>query len=225
MKKIRLTKIIAGSLVIASAIALNPIGASAEWKQDNTGKWYSIGNSWATGWYPIDGSFYYFNSSGYMVTNANINGMELGSDGKCKIPTNQATSNINGTAISPYEVEYGNKYDGTTSKKFTMSGVAYTQGFSLNAGGYALFNLGGQYNTIKVRLGHIDDSWNGKVALTIYLDGQQSQQIELSSDDISKVVTIQVNKAKQMKIESKEELNGYHSGFGEFSGFNNMIGY
>lgn len=224
MKRIRLTKIIAGSLVIASAIALSPIGASAEWKQDSTGKWYSIGNSWATGWYPIDGSFYYFNSSGYMVNNASIDGMELGSDGKCKIPTNQATSNINGTAISPYEVEYGTKYDGTTSAKYTMSGIDYTEGFTLQSGGWALFNLAGQYDNIKVRIGHVDNAWSGKVAITIYLDGKQSQQIELSSDDVSKVITIPVNKAQQMKIESKEEINAVHGAF-TFAGFSNMIGY
>ncbi|NOW87016.1 hypothetical protein B0H39_004897 [Clostridium beijerinckii] len=224
MKRIRLTKIITGSLVIASAIALSPIGASAEWKQDSTGKWYSIGNSWATGWYPIDGSFYYFNSSGYMVNNASIDGMELGSDGKCKIPTNQATSNINGTAISPYEVEYGTKYDGTTSAKYTMSGIDYTEGFTLQSGGWALFNLAGQYDNIKVRIGHVDNAWSGKVAITIYLDGKQSQQIELSSDDVSKVITIPVNKAQQMKIESKEEINAVHGAF-TFAGFSNMIGY
>jgi hypothetical protein len=218
MKKIRLTKVIAGSLVIASAIALNPIGASAEWKQDSNGKWYSIGSSWATGWYPIDGSFYYFNSSGYMVTNSNIDGMQLGNDGKCKILNSQVTSNTNGTAISPYEVAHGNIYDGTTSKKYTMSGIDYTQGFTLAADDYALFNLDGQYNNIEVRIGHLDDSWDGKDTVTIYLDGQQSKQIELSSDDVSKVFTIPVNKAKQMKIENK-------GAYCEDFGFNNMIGY
>lgn len=35
MKRQRLTKIIASSLVAVSILALNPIGASAKWKQDS----------------------------------------------------------------------------------------------------------------------------------------------------------------------------------------------
>ena len=34
MKKLKLTKVIASTLVVASVLALNPIGASAEWKQN-----------------------------------------------------------------------------------------------------------------------------------------------------------------------------------------------
>lgn len=46
MKK--LTKATAGALLAVSVLALNPIGASAEWKQDNRGWWYSEDDSWAT---------------------------------------------------------------------------------------------------------------------------------------------------------------------------------
>ena len=37
MKKLKLTKVIAITLVAASVLALNPIGANAEWKQDAKG--------------------------------------------------------------------------------------------------------------------------------------------------------------------------------------------
>ncbi len=67
MKKLKLTKVIAGALVVASVLLLKPIGASAEWKQDKTGWWYSEGSSWATGWRVIDGSLYYFDTRGYML--------------------------------------------------------------------------------------------------------------------------------------------------------------
>ncbi|WP_459481909.1 hypothetical protein [Clostridium saccharoperbutylacetonicum] len=66
MKKSKITKLIASTLLIASMLALNPIGASASWKQDGTGKWYTEGNSWATGWRNIDGKWYYFDNNGYM---------------------------------------------------------------------------------------------------------------------------------------------------------------
>lgn len=41
MKKFKLTKLIASTLVAISVVALNPIGVSAEWRQDSTGWWYS----------------------------------------------------------------------------------------------------------------------------------------------------------------------------------------
>ena len=68
MKKLKLTKAIASALIAASVFALNPIGASAAWKNDSTGWWYTEGNSWATGWRVIDGKSYFFMPNGYMKT-------------------------------------------------------------------------------------------------------------------------------------------------------------
>lgn len=69
MKNLKLTKLLAGTLVIASVFALNPIAASAQWKQDSKGWWYTEGSSWARGFRVIDGSLYYFESNGYMMNN------------------------------------------------------------------------------------------------------------------------------------------------------------
>lgn len=70
---LKLTKLLAGTLVIASILSLNPIAANAEWKQDNKGWWYTEGSSWARGWRVIDGSLYYFEGNGYMVnTSSNM---------------------------------------------------------------------------------------------------------------------------------------------------------
>lgn len=66
MKKLKVIKIIASSLVIISAFALNTIEANAEWKQDSNGWWYTEGNSWAIGWRKIDNNWYCFNENGYM---------------------------------------------------------------------------------------------------------------------------------------------------------------
>ncbi len=67
MKKLKLTKVIASTLIAASVLVLNPIGANAEWKQNKTGWWYTEGSSWAKGFRAIDGSLYYFDQKGYML--------------------------------------------------------------------------------------------------------------------------------------------------------------
>ncbi|OOM11149.1 putative cell wall binding repeat protein [Clostridium saccharobutylicum] len=82
MKKLKLTKVISSTLVVASILALNPIGASAEWKQDESGNWwYTEGDSYARGWKLIDGNWYYFYSDGYMAKNKTIDGYYLNSNG------------------------------------------------------------------------------------------------------------------------------------------------
>lgn len=81
MKKLKLTKVIAGSLIAVSVLALNPIGASAQWKKDNTGWWYTEGDSWAIGWRNIDGKNYNFDYSGYMQANTIIDGNTLDASG------------------------------------------------------------------------------------------------------------------------------------------------
>ncbi len=91
MKKLKLTKVIASSLVVASVLALNPIGASAEWKQDSKGWWNTEGSSYSIGWKQIDGKWYYFNSDGYMAHDTAIDGYYLNSNGA--YVSNNSTSN------------------------------------------------------------------------------------------------------------------------------------
>lgn len=84
MKRLKLTKVIAITLVAASVLALNPIGASAEWKRDSSYRWwYTEGNSWATGWRNINGKYYYFNpTNGYMLHDTTVDGCFVNSLGE-----------------------------------------------------------------------------------------------------------------------------------------------
>lgn len=78
-----------------------------------------------------------------------------------------------------------------------MSGIDYTKGFVVTPhGGRLLFNLNGEYDTVKMKVGHIDNSGNNWVRLTIYADGKQVKQIELEQDDMPEDITIPVNNAK-----------------------------
>jgi hypothetical protein len=96
MKKLKLTKVIASSLIVASVIALNPIGASAEWRQTSSGNWWYANehNSWDIEWSYIDGKWYYFYpETGYMATNTSFHtsygDFYVGSDGAWVQPTEE----------------------------------------------------------------------------------------------------------------------------------------
>lgn len=65
--------IIKGAVLLTFGIvatAVSPIqSASAAWKENNTGWWYTEGTSWSTGWRQIDNKWYYFDANGYMQAN------------------------------------------------------------------------------------------------------------------------------------------------------------
>lgn len=57
------------SMGIIATTILIPTMANAEWKQDNTGWWYTEGTSYMqNGWKSINNNWYYFDRNGYMKT-------------------------------------------------------------------------------------------------------------------------------------------------------------
>jgi len=56
------------------------------WKCNSKGWWIEDKTGWwpSNQWQKIDGKWYYFNASGYMVTNTRIDGYWLGADGACQ---------------------------------------------------------------------------------------------------------------------------------------------
>ncbi|MCR5226676.1 MAG: InlB B-repeat-containing protein [Eubacterium sp.] len=70
---------------------LNSDGSCAEqyyltWKCNSTGWWAEDISGWwpASQWLKVDGCWYYFNSSGYMVVSQYIDGYWIGADGVCQ---------------------------------------------------------------------------------------------------------------------------------------------
>ena len=56
------------------------------WKCNSTGWWVEDKSGWwpSSQWLKIDGCWYYFDASGYMVTNQYVDGYWIGADGVCK---------------------------------------------------------------------------------------------------------------------------------------------
>ena len=56
------------------------------WKSDATGWWVEDISGWwpSNAWLKIDGCWYYFDGSGYMVTNQYVSGWWIGADGVCR---------------------------------------------------------------------------------------------------------------------------------------------
>jgi hypothetical protein len=113
MLKLNLKKAIASSLMAVSLMALTPLGASAEWRQNNTGWWYTEGNSYAIGWRLINGKYYYFSENGYMLHDTYVEGYRLGSDGswvvsspRISTTTNSSINNFVGNLVH-LQVMYG----------------------------------------------------------------------------------------------------------------------
>ena len=87
-----------------------------------------------------------------------------------------------------------------TPSAFKMSGVSYTHGFILYNHGYALFNLNGNYKTLSVDIGHVDNSTMDNTTIEVYLDGDLSQVIEVGAEDLVTHFDIDLHNALQLKI-------------------------
>lgn len=125
MNKLKLTRLISRSLMVISLLALSPIGASAEWKQDNQGWWYADGSSWYTGWKQIGANWYYFHSDGYMAHDTIVDRCYLNSSGAWSQYSNgnsAQTSDSNGdSAQTSISAETGNSsyYYATLVNQYT----------------------------------------------------------------------------------------------------------
>lgn len=81
MKNKYIIKMLVVALTSLSLLSLFSQRASAEWRQDSKGWWYSNCDSYYTGWKFIDSNWYYFYSDGYMATNDKIGDYFVNSTG------------------------------------------------------------------------------------------------------------------------------------------------
>ena len=201
MKKLKLTKVIASTLLVASVLALNPIGASASWKQDSIGWWNTDGSSWSVGWKEIDGKWYYFGQDGYMVHDATIAGYKLGSDGAWIQGT---STNSNTQTSANHDSSSGDKEiiqisPPQTSGNYDSSSGAYNTGWKLINGKYYYFSIEGgreQDTTVDGYYLGSDGAWDATKGLSKLQDitmKSEKSVYALGTKDINIYITNNTN--------------------------------
>lgn len=95
----------------------------------------------------------------------------------------------------------------------TIAGQKYANCFSLGSGnywgGWALFNLDGEYSTLSFDMGHIDGERMSETTINIYLDGQLSRSFDVKPEDLPKHYDIPLYGSLQMKIETSNSVHGF----------------
>lgn len=103
--------------------------------------------------------------------------------------------------LEPYQSE---RFNALTA--ISMAGQKYANavrfGFTFwGDGGWALYNLNGQYQTLSFDMGHVDDADMKDGTLNIYLEGELSFSVDMNAEDLPKHFTVPLYNALQMKLE------------------------
>lgn len=118
--------------------------------------------------------------------------------------------------VPAYQSYYYDEYSESKSgESFSMAGVSYRNGFTLNAGwsGWSLYNLNGEYSKLTAIICHVDGSGNSDTTLSIYFDGILHREIELKYDMLPQKLDLDINGVAQLKLVVKTVWSGKY-GFG-----------
>lgn len=202
MKKIKLTKLVIVSLVVASITALSPIRTNAEWKKDNKGWWYSEGKSWVTGWRQLDSKWYYFEQDGYMKT-----GWLKDKDNKWYYLKNDGSMAYD-TIVDGYKIGSNGAWINSTSSNNDSN--------LDSLGKEILSNISIQNSSFSVEYsGDINDAGNviedeiNKLKYTNPYESYNvsSYKLEMSSRSGSSIVKVKINCVYKMTAEMEADLN------------------
>ena len=115
--------------------------------------------------------------------------------------------------------EQNNRWSTYENQSFKMLGDEYTNGWEFRCSdynssveAYFLYNLRGQYKTIKGILGHIDGSSRDHTGtISIYLDDKLYKEYPVTSTMLPMEVTVDVTDANIMKVTFKSNNTATHS--------------
>lgn len=103
----------------------------------------------------------------------------------------------------PYQDAAVNYYTSINGESFQMAGQKYTNGLAFRNSSvdqFALFNLNGQYKTLRFTLGHRDGENMKDTTIHIYLDGKVAGEYIVGAEDLPREYVLNLNHALTMKI-------------------------
>jgi hypothetical protein len=110
------------------------------------------------------------------------------------------------TSSDYYYTEYSALKNGGADK-FSMGGVVYTNGITLNArDAWAVYNLNGQYTSLSGVFCHVDGDITGTTdgaTWLIYCDGMLAAEWKLTNDMAPQNVSVDLRGVNQLKIQTQ----------------------
>ena len=103
-----------------------------------------------------------------------------------------------------YQTTRVDTYREDLNQYFSMGGKKYTNGYVFNdrytGAPEALFNLGGAFDKITLKFGHIDGTDNSNVKLFIFVDGIKQFEEVIGYADLPHTIEIPLDGALQLRI-------------------------
>ena len=118
----------------------------------------------------------------------------------------------------PYEYINAKEYLASNGTTFTMSGIDYTNGFTMQDmvnKSEVCFNLNGRFNSLSFKVGHVDGEQSGDRKLNIYLDGNLAKSETLVYNGGTKTISLPLNGAMHLRFEIKDEGGSPVYGFAD----------
>lgn len=114
--------------------------------------------------------------------------------------------------FDPYQSE--NYEECANGRTFFMSGEERTNGLIWDSGGYAFFNLDGQYGTLSFDVGHIDGTGMADCTFKIYADGELVMSKTVAPDSFPEHIEVNISNVRQLRIEVSCGFYNYRSQIG-----------
>lgn len=154
-----------------------------------------------------------YNGTTYLPVRAvgNAVGKKVKWDGNSQTVYLGATPNESGDVyMEPYQTSSLSLYKPENGKSFYMMGVPYSQGLVAGWGahGIALYNLNGEYSSVSMDVGHMDNGNTGGKILNFYIDGELAGTYNLTGDMQTKHITLPLNRGLQLKIDMDNSSYG-----------------
>lgn len=154
--------------------------------------------------------------------NLNITEDDLSAITEPRVPEPVIKHDYVGKDIESYEHgSYYKEYSGDNKEDFfSLGGEHYYTGFTIGTypnGGYANFNLGGQYSYISGKAGNVDNT-NYSVSYLFYGDGELIDIVNIKGGALPVEFEIPIEGVKQLKIVADQSDN-----YGNAVGFADVI--